>query len=73
MLFEIDKEIKEYISKEKDFLKPSVILSLIKDTIEEMLAYNIPKKTILNKINKELGTDINYYTFVSFVRKLKTS
>ncbi|EDM23802.1 hypothetical protein [Caminibacter mediatlanticus] len=70
MLFEIRKEIKEYIKKEKDFLKPSIILNLVKDVIKEMLAYNIPKKTILDKLNKELGTNINYYTFVSFVRKL---
>jgi len=73
MLFEIPEEVKEYVSAKKEYLKPIVILNMVRDVIEEMLAYNIPKKAILEDINRELGTDINYYTFVSFVRKLDSA
>ena len=73
MLFEIPQEIKEYVSANKEYLKPIVILNMVKDIIEEMLAYDIPKKTILEHINRELETNINYYTFVSFARKLDSA
>ena len=70
-MFEIKKDIKEFIKREKENLKPRVILNLVKDTITQMLSYNLPKSYILNFLNTQLETNINYQTFNSYIRKLK--
>ena len=69
-MFEIEKELKEFIRKEKENLRPASILNLVKDTIIEMLNFNLPKTYILNYLNKELNTNINYQTFNSFIKKI---
>ena len=70
-MFEIDKKIKEFIKKERENLKPVVILNMIRPTIEQMLDYDLPKKYILDYINRELKTNLNYRTFMSFLKKMK--
>jgi hypothetical protein len=69
-MFVIPNEIKEFVQAEKEYIRPVIVLNMLKDIIVDMLAYNIPKKYILEKINRELGLNINYYTFVSFVKKI---
>jgi len=70
-MFKINDDVKAFVQNEKGNLRPKVILNLISDTITQMLAYNLPKSYILNYINKELGTDINYQTFNSYIKKNK--
>ena len=70
-MFKIRDEIKEFVKENKDNMKPHVILNLVKDTIIEMLSYDLQKAYILNYINKELNTNINYQTFNSYIKKLK--
>ena len=70
-MFAINDDVKTFIQNEKENLKPVVILNLVSDTITQMLSYNLPKSYILSFINKELGTDINYQTFNSYLKKHK--
>jgi len=70
-MFTINDDVKTFVQNEKGNLKPAVILNLINDTITQMLAYNLPKSYILSFINRELGTDINYQTFNSYLKKQK--
>jgi len=68
-MFTINNDVKAFVQNEKGNLRPKVILNLINDTITQMLSYNLPKSYILNYINKELGTNINYQTFNSYLKK----
>jgi len=70
-MFKINDDVKTFVQNEKGNLKPVVILNLINDTITQMLAYNLPKSYVLSFINRELGTDINYQTFNSYLKKQK--
>ena len=65
----IKDEILEYIEKRKNKLKTSEILRILLDYIEESLNIGLNKKTILDDINENLGTDIKYDAFYSFLRR----
>jgi len=65
----IKDEILEYIKKRKNKLKTSEILRILLDYIEESLNIGLNKKTILDDINENLGTDIKYDAFYSFLRR----
>jgi len=70
-MFVINDDVKAFVQNEKGNLRPKVILNLVSDTITQMLAYNLPKSYVLSFINRELGTDINYQTFNSYLKKQK--
>jgi len=64
-------EIVKHIKERKNFIKPKIILALTRDTIKPYLKNNYPKKYILDLINKDLGMQIPYTTFVSWLKKQK--
>ena len=70
-MFVIPEEIKEFVQAEKEYIRPVVVLNMVKDVIVEMLAYNIPKKYILEKINRELGLNRHFALKINifFMRK----
>jgi len=67
-MFEIKEEIKEFVAKQKDNLRPLVILRLVEDVIQTMLSLQLPKAYILQYINNELNVNINYQTFISYIK-----
>jgi len=70
-MFEVSNEIKAFVAKKQNLLKPLAILKLVDSVISDMLALGIPKKSILTHINDELNTDIKYSTFLKYVNNNK--
>jgi len=68
-MFEVSNEIKAFVAKKQNLLKPLAILKIVDNVISDMLALGIPKKSILTHINDELNTDIKYSTFLKYVNK----
>ena len=66
-MFEVSNEIKAFVAKKQNLLKPLAILKMVDNVISDMLALGIPKKSILTHINDELNTDIKYSTFLKYV------
>ena len=70
-MFEVSNEIKAFVAKKKNLLKPLAILKMVDDVVMDMLALGIPKKSILTHINDELNADIKYSTFLKYVNNKK--
>ena len=70
-MFEVNEEIKTFVTKKQSLLKPLAILKMVDDIITDMLSLGIPKKSILTHINDELSTDIKYSTFLKYVNNKK--
>ena len=68
-MFEVSNEIKAFVAKKQNLLKPLALLKMVDNVISDMLALGIPKKSILTHINDELNTDIKYSTFLKYVNK----
>jgi hypothetical protein len=49
----------------------SYIFELFKDEIFEMMKLKVPKTVIVKYLSNELGTNIKYTTFDSWLRKIK--
>jgi hypothetical protein len=65
----LSPEVIKHIKERKDFITPKIIFGLIRNEIAPYLKNNYPKKYILDLINKDLGTQIPYQTFLSWIRK----
>ena len=68
-IFTIDNNLKIIIQQKKDKFKTRDILNILEKYIQKLLEIKMTKKFILDEINEQLDLNINYQTFISFLKK----